>query len=221
MRRRFTYNYKIGIHNNEIWYTSSDGNIVTPYSYSEVVFGANIVSNTYSNGKGVIKFDSDVTSIGGSAFYRCTSLTSIVIPDSVTLIGDSAFYVCSRLKSVTIPDSVTSIGGSAFSNCNSLTSVTIPDSVTSIGDSAFYSCTSLTSVTIPDSVTEIGYKAFYSCVKLESVYCKPTTPPILGLYVFDSNKSGRKFYVPTESVNVYKSATNWSSYASDIVGYNF
>ena len=110
-----------------------------------------------------------VTSIGGSAFRYCTSLTSVTIPDSVTSIGEEAFYGCWDLTRLTIPGSVTSIDKDAFCFCSSLTSVTIPDSVTSIGDSAFYGCESLTSVTIPDSVTSIGDYAFYGCESLTSV----------------------------------------------------
>ena len=79
---------------------------------------------------------------------------------SVTSIGEHAFYKCSSLTSVTIPNSVTSIGGGAFEDCSSLTSVTIPNSVTSIGDEAFLGCISLTSVTIGNSVTSIGELAF-------------------------------------------------------------
>ena len=90
---------------------------------------------------------SAVTSIGNYAFYNCSDLTSMTIPDSVTSIGDNAFSGCFKLTSVTIPDSVTSIGEYAFYNCSGLTSVTIPDSVTSIGGDAFSSCSSLTSVT--------------------------------------------------------------------------
>ena len=126
-------------------------------------------------------------------------------------------------------DAVTTIGDSAFRNCDSLTSVTIPDSVTTIGESAFAGCYSLTSVTIPDSVTEIGYEAFYYCLRLTSVYCKATTPPTgivnynnyVGYYwwAFDFNASGRKIYVPMESVEAYKSY--WSEYADAIEGYNF
>ena len=183
--------------NNEIWYTSSDCEIVEPYRTN--VFGANIVSNNYKDGKGVITFDGDVTTIGNYAFYDCDSLTTITIPDSVTTIGDAAFFYCTSLTSVTIPDSVTTIGRSAFYECTSLTTVTIPDSVTAIGDSAFSSCDSLkefkgkfasdngrclivdgvlnsfangcgaTEYTIPDSVTTIGYAAFYGCTSLTSV----------------------------------------------------
>ena len=110
-----------------------------------------------------------VTSIGDYAFAWCSGLTSITIPDSVTSIDNAAFYHCSSLTSVTIPDSVTSIGHDAFDSCSSLTSVTIPDHVTSIGNAAFLWCSSLTSVTIPDSVTSIGHDAFYNCTSLKSV----------------------------------------------------
>ena len=185
-----------------------------------------------------------VTSIGESAFYECTSLTSVTIGNSVTSIGDEAFYYCSSLTSVTIPDGVTSIGGStfcscrsltsviigdsvtsigegAFQYCESLTSVTIPDSVTSIGDDAFYYCKSLTNITIPDGVTEIGDYAFCCCTSLKEVYCKPITPPSGGLYMFSVNASGRKIYVPRNSVDDYKSTYGWDSDELYIVGYDF
>ena len=116
-----------------------------------------------------ITIPNSVTSIGDYAFYWCSSLTSVDIPNSVTSIGYSAFSVCSSLTSVTIPNSVTSIGNLAFSNCSSLTSVIIPNSVTSIGGSAFAYCSSLTSITIPNSVTSIGWDAFSHCSSLTSV----------------------------------------------------
>ena len=116
------------------------------------------------------------TSIGDSAFFGYTRLTSVTIPDNVTSIGDSAFYNCSGLTSITIPDSVTSIGDSAFYNCSGLTSITIPDSVTSIGRDAFEDCTGLTSVTIPDSVTSIGEDAFSDCDALV-IYCEAASEP--------------------------------------------
>ena len=157
---------------NEIWYTNGSTTTATTPNKTDV-FGASIVSNTYDTEKEcwVIKFDSDVTTIGENAFYGCSSLTSVTIPDSVTTIGNYAFRSCSSLTSVAIPDSVTSIGDYAFSWCQSLTSVTIPDSVTSIGKSAFYGCSSLTSVTIPDSVTSIGMEAFKGCTGELVVNC--------------------------------------------------
>ena len=155
----------VEIPNNQIWYTSIDGEIVEPYGgeYNEYAdalktFGVNIVSNTYVDGKGVIEFDGDVTVIGSYAFSghdydsvnftfvetACIKLESIIIPDSVTTIGDFAFYQCDSLTSVTIGDSVTTIGEGASWDCDSLTSVTIPDSVTTIGVGAFAVCNRLT-----------------------------------------------------------------------------
>ena len=321
------------IPNNEIWYTTTDGNKLFPQTTEPTIFGAILVSNTYSVGKGVLTFDDDITLIGDSAFSDCTTLATITIPDSVTTIGEKAFQNCSSLTSITIPDSVTTIGGSAFYDCSSLTSVTIGDGVTTIGDRAFSycssltsvyisdlsawckidfgsssaypqyyaknlylnnelvtdlvipsditeiksylfsGCSSLTSITIPDSVTTIEYRAFYDCSSLTSVtigdsvttignyafnwcksltsvtigdsvttigfrafedcssltsvYCKAVTPPAAILTTtgswsaFDYNASDRKIYVPTGSVEAYKSAKYWKSYADAIVGYNF
>ena len=109
------------------------------------------------------------SNIGYQAFYGCTSLTSISIPDSITNIDAQAFKDCSGLTSIKIPSSVTSILGFTFSGCTSLTSISIPDSVTSIGYGAFQRCTGLTSIMIPDSVTEIVDTAFYGCTNLASI----------------------------------------------------
>ena len=152
---------------NTIEYTSTDGEIVEPSAKD--VFGANIISNTYKNGKGVIVFDGDVTSIGEFAFEDQQNLKSITIPDSVTEIGNGAFFYCESLASVIIPDSITSIGDGAFSDCYSLTSITIPDSVTSIGSYAFSCCPILTSITIPNSVTSIGDAPFSCCEGLREI----------------------------------------------------
>ena len=101
-----------------------------------------------------------ITGIGERAFYGCSGLTSIEIPEGVTSIGVSAFYGCSGLTSIEIPEGVTSIGSSAFYLCSGLTSIEIPEGVTSIGSSAFYGCSGLTSIEIPQGVTSIGDYAF-------------------------------------------------------------
>ena len=121
-----------------------------------------------------------VTSIGDWAFWRCSSLESVVIPDSVTSIGYHAFGYCSSLESVTIGNSVTNIGEWAFTDCSSLESVVIPDSVESIGNGAFYRCSSLKSVVIPDSVESIGERAFWCCSSLKSVVIPDSVTSIGG-----------------------------------------
>ena len=119
-----------------------------------------------------------VTSIGKEAFFNCTGLTEITIPDSVTSIESGTFFGCTSLTEITLPDSVTDIEGQyydgysyygAFSGCTSLTEITIPDSVTSIGECVFSGCTGLTEITIPDSVKYIGEEAFKDCTNLKSI----------------------------------------------------
>ena len=127
---------------------------------NDVLYIGNHLIKAKTSISGVYSIKDGTKTIADNAFYSCTGLTSITIPNSVTSIGDFAFYECTGLTSITIPDSVTSIGEYAFAWCESLTSITIPDSVTSIGQEAFAHCTGLKSITIPASVTDIGYEAF-------------------------------------------------------------
>ena len=145
-------------------------------------------------------FTGDAYSIYYYAFYYCSSLTEIVIPESVTSIGSYAFSSCSSLTTVTIEENsqLTSIGDYVFRNCTSLTSITIPNSVTSIGYYAFSDCTSLTSITIPSSVTSIGYYAFSDCTSLTSITI-PSSVTSIESYAF-SDCSGLTSVVIPDSV---------------------
>jgi putative transposon-encoded protein len=124
----------------------------------------------------------DTKVIAGRAFYNCTNIASVTIPEGVTNIGEGAFQGCTGLTTITIPNAVTSIGNSAFQNCTGLTTITIPNTVTSIGNSAFSGCTGLTSVIIPSYVASsensafIGSSAFNGCTKLDSVTFQGTIP---------------------------------------------
>jgi len=180
----------------------------------------------------------------GDLYLNDVKITDLAIPNTVTEIKNYTFKNCS-FASITIPDSVTSIGNNAFSNCRSLTSVAIGNGVTSIGNGAFQHCRRDITVNVPDSVTTIGSDAFADAfttvivgtgitsiggnafqvinstgaIRIASVTVKATTPPTITSNTFNVTSSALPrypIYVPAESVEAYKTATNWSNYASRI-----
>lgn len=154
-----------------IRYTSSDGRIVEPRTPQNL--GANIVSNEYTNGQGVITLDGVLTVLGDAVFLDCPTLTSIEIPESVVRIENSVFLGCTGLESVSLPEGLTFLGGGVFSRCSSLKDISIPNSVTTIEGSAFQDCSSLESISLPENLTLIRNYAFSGCSSLKSV----TIPP--------------------------------------------
>ena len=119
------------------------------------------------------------------------------------------------MTSVTLPSSLTSIGDSAFDGCTSLASIEFPSSLSVIGEVAFRNCP-FTSVDIPATITNIKRYAFNNCRSLTSVTVRATTPPTLGESAFYGTPANMVIYVPAESVETYKAANNWSTYASQI-----
>ena len=126
-------------------------------------------TNTLISGcKGTI-IPNTVTSIANYAFYQCTELTNIDIPNSVVAIGSAEFskpwrygpfYGCTGLKSVTMSNSVTFIGPYAFQNCTELTDVKYSENLREIGKSAFQGCSALNSIDLPSSLRLIDVSAF-------------------------------------------------------------
>ena len=136
----------------------------------------------------------NVTSIGDSAFYGCTSLQYISIPNTINRIGNMSFSRCTSFYSISIPTSVTSIGEYAFYQCK-LTSVIIPNSVTEIGEGAFNKCESLTSVTLSSSLTTIEEKLFFYCTSLKSINI-PNSVTAIKKYAFSQCESLRSIAFP-------------------------
>ena len=187
-----------------------------------------------------ITMSSDMTNIGGYAFQNCYALRNITIPDSVTDIWSYTFNSCYTLQSVTIPNSVTNIENDAFSACYNLQditlpggitsingsafryfytlrNITIPDSVTSIEGYTFQRCYSLRNITIPDSVTDIGAYAFADCGAIAYHFKRNTPPTLSNTNAFSGISADTVFYVPASSLNAYKTASRWSTYADRIV----
>ena len=216
------------IADNEIWYTSTDGEIVTP-KYTDV-FGANIISNVYKKGKGVITFDATVTQIGVKAFEGCRTLASVELSDSITSIGVSAFDFCGCLRDIILSNNLISIGNCAFRECRSLTSVTIPDSVTTIENEAFGYCSNietfygrlassdgrclvidgetkafapagLAEYDIPDGITSIGYATFINCANLVRVTI-PYSVTTIGDYAFSGCNNLENITIPNSITKI-------------------
>ncbi len=143
------------------------------FNYSLLDDGS-VVIEDYTGSAAVLEIPSDidgkaVTAIGNKAFYYCSTLKTVIIPEGVTTIGESAFARCSSLRAVELPDSLETIGKEAFYYCRYLNSVEMPESIESIGEGAFYYCKSLTSIVIPDGVTSIQFRTFSNCTSLTSV----------------------------------------------------
>lgn len=119
--------------------------------------------SSYADSITRIRVESGVTRIGDIAFYNCTNVTGVTLPDTLERIGDYAFKNCTSLGYVNFPTSLRGIGNAAFESCEKLTGIRLPDSLTTIGDYAFYRCYGLTSITIPASVSSMGMVVFAYC----------------------------------------------------------
>lgn len=179
--------------NNEIWYTTTTGTKLELTQSGG--FGSPYLTNSYSNGKGVIKFEGSITLIGISSFSNCETLTSIILPESVTSIGAKAFNGCTSLSDVNMPETITSIGESAFAGCSSLSLINVPANVKFIGASAFSNCTSLREFDMPDNVASVESSLFSGCTSLANVLLSNNTTSI-GDNAFNGCTSLRDISIP-------------------------
>lgn len=180
------------------------------------------------------------TIVGTGMFRKCKSIRSITIPSSCDSIGSAAFNEIYAIKSVIIPANVANLGvndsraaycyglermifpariiripGSMFYEGACLKTAHLPPQIIAIGSSSFYNCKSLSSVWVPETVTSIGAQAFYGASNVLEYHMLPTNPPSLAsTNVFNGMASDCIIYVPRGRLATYKSATNWSTYAS-------
>lgn len=135
--------------------------------------------SSYADSITRIRVESGVTRIGDIAFYNCTNVTGVTLPDTLERIGDYAFKNCTSLGYVNFPTSLRGIGNAAFESCEKLTGVRLPEGLTAIGSYAFYRCYSLTSITIPASVSSMGMVVFAYCSGLTGaeIRCPITKVP--------------------------------------------
>lgn len=135
---------------------------------------------------------------------------------NATKVSDYAFYGC-KLRYVTISDSAERVGSYAFRRCNNLESVVIGNGVQSIGLYAFADCTNLKAVTIGNRITQIYTGAFNGCTNLTDIYLYSSPPAIAHSSTIEIMPSTTTIHVPVGSGEAYKSATNWSTFADNIV----
>jgi hypothetical protein len=185
---------------------SLSGSIVIPstISYSGKTYNVTGINDRAFNNCNFtsISLPTSLTTIGdtggffsSSAFYQCTNLETITIPNNVTtMYTNFSFYYCTRLKSVSLPDNLTNIGDSMFFGCSSLTSLKIPDSVTTISSTnAFYNCSSLTSLTFPIGISTLNLLSFNNCTLLKNWFFKHVSR--LPTFVnFDSYLNNTAYY---------------------------
>lgn len=153
----------------------------------------------------------NVSSVGANGFANC-DLRSVIFSNNDATIGNGAFYRNKNLNQLKLPLGLLVIPNSCFTECSGLTIVDIPIGVTRIEVSAFYNC-SLIHIDLPPSVEYIGDRAFLSS-SLRTSICRAVSPPTLSFV--DAFGSISIIYVPDESVELYKNATNWSSIANRI-----
>ena len=165
-----------------------------------------------------ISLPNTITSLGIDAFQNCSALSIANIPTGITSVPNYTFSYCYPLTSITIPTGITSIGNYALQGCG-FSTITVPNTVTSIGTSAFNGCKCATTITVGSGVTSILGGAFNGCESMKDYHFLSTTPPTLGgTNVFTGIPSDCKIYVPSASLTAYQTATNWSTYASYMVG---
>lgn len=148
--------------NNEIWYTTIDGNII---DVDTIYINNNLLSNTYED-KGVLVFENDINSIQ-RLFMSNKQLTKVWLPNYEINSTEFAFTECTNLIQVNNSKQLKAIDGFAFGGCENLQQIEIDSNY--IGNTAFFGCDYLNYVKISKRIESIGSAAFNYCTNLESI----------------------------------------------------
>lgn len=195
-------------------------------------------NRVYGNAIQYIRIGTDV-SLSSSAFYGCTGLRNVTIPNSLiinstyssvfsncynlvsatisnntTSIGYGFFMSCYGLKYISIPKEITSIPNTFVSSCNGLRSISISSDATSLAASSFSGCYALSNLTIPSGITSLGTSAFLNCYGLGEIHFAPSTPPtVSNSNTFNNLPTDCIIYVPYSAdhsiLNDYKTESNY------------
>ncbi len=191
-----------------------------------------------------------ITCIESYAFSNCVNLKNITFPESLIQINGSAFEGCVNLESVNgkyattdhkgyinavgklmllvpnidddyvVPDEVTALGSELFANRHTLKSVTMGDNVTELGNYVFSRCEALKKVVLSANLRSIGYNPFMYDTGLEEVYFRGIIPPSYTDYQL-VEAPALKFYVPSQSINLYNTNNGWKDYWSIMKPYDY
>lgn len=167
----------------------------------------------------VVSIPNDIETSNNYAFSGCGKLKNITFPQSIKSFGGESVYGCYNLKRLIIPEGVTVLSN-VFSKCWGLKDVVLPESLTSLSSSTFYNCYGLPSIRIPKSVTSIGSSVFGYCgaLKVCDFSQHESVPTLSSTNAFTGIPADCEIRVPAALVDEWKAATNWSTYASQIVG---
>ena len=207
------------------YYCDSLKHVTIPSGVAQIGAG-NINVFLACRGLESVSIPESVTTIMGRAFSSCGALKYITLPTNLTNLPDGAFANCGFERFV-VPRRVSQFGVTTtpstgvFYYCRGLRSFDIPLSWSTemiIGNSTFEQCVSLETLSFSSKLTTIGSRAFYGCSSMREYHFQSTEPPTLGANAFQSIPASCKIYVPSASVNTYKTAANWSTYANQIFG---
>ena len=173
-----------------------------------------------------------VNALSSYAFYGCSAITEVVVPEAVSLIGSYAFYGCESLTAINIPGGVTAISNNCFQGCSNLVTIDLPKSLVTIGNNAFYGsgitmidipegvtsigtgtfqqCKSLIEVILPSSLCSLGDNAFRNSSKISKVIARMSEPFVFGTTPFHGIASSCGLHVPEGTKEAYIEA-GWTT----------